>query len=355
MTPFETPKLQLRFWLVLLVILLALLWLLRPVLLPFVAGLVLAYFLAPVVNTLERRGVSRWLGALLVMFGFLLIVGLIVTLIMPMISNEIGALLNSVPSYVEKFRSTYLPWFEKWLARFRPEDVERLRGAAGQSAGEAASWVGNVLRHIVTSGFAVIDTVALAIITPVTAFFTLRDWPRLTEIIDSMFPRKRYEMILGVLADIDRALSGFIRGQALVCIALGTIYSVGLSIAGLKYGVAIGVTAGILSFIPYVGSLFGWVSSIILALVQFEGDWMSVGGVALVFLIGHFLEAYILTPKLVGHRVGLHPLWILFALITGVKLMGFVGVLIAVPTAAVLGVLVRFGVRLYKQSAYYVS
>ena len=349
----DTTNTQLRFWAALLVLLIGVLWLLSPVLLPFVAGLVLAYFLAPVVTILERRHISRWVGALVVMFGFVVIAGLIVTLILPMISNEIAALLNAVPGYVEKFRNGYLPWFEKWLARFRPEDVERLRGAAGQSAGEAAGWIGNLVKHIVTSGFAVIDAVALTIITPVTAFFTLRDWPKLTAIVDSLFPRRRYDMIRGVLADVDTALSGFIRGQALVCMALGSIYSIGLTVTGLKYGVAIGVTAGVLSFIPYVGSLFGWVSSIILALVQFEGDWMHIGMVAAVFLVGHFLEAYILTPKLVGHRVGLHPVWILFALITGVKLLGFVGVLIAVPTAAVLGVLVRFGVRLYKDSEYY--
>jgi predicted PurR-regulated permease PerM len=343
---------QTRFWLITFALFFAALWLLKPVLLPFIAGVALAYFLQPVVNMLERRGVPRWIGALGVMFGFLLIVALIVTLILPMITSQIGALVNAVPGYIEKLRSHYLPWFETWVARFEPDDVEKLRGAAGQQAGEIANWLGNLAKNIVSGGFAVIDALALAIITPVTAFFTLRDWPKLTETVDSLFPRRYYDVIMAQLAEVDSTLSGFIRGQALVCVALGLIYSTGLTLVGLKYSVAIGVTAGVLSFIPYVGTAFGWISSVILALVQFD-DWMHIGMVVGVFVVGHFLEAYVLTPKLVGNRVGLHPIWILFALITGVKLMGFVGVLIAVPTAAVLGVLIRFLVRQYKASAVY--
>ena len=347
------PERQAKLWLLIFALFGGLLWLLKPVLLPFVAGLVLAYFFAPVVNALEARKVPRWIGALAVMFGFLIIVALLVVLILPMISSQIGALINAVPGYIEKFRNAYLPWIEDWLTRFRPEDVEKLRDAAGQSAGEAAGLVSRLVRDIVSGSFAVIDGVALAIITPVTAFFTLRDWPRLVGIIDSLLPRRHYATIREQLDEIDKTLSGFIRGQALVCLALGTIYSTGLALTGLKYSAAIGVTAGVLSFIPYVGSLFGWISSLILALVQFQGDWAHIGSVVAVFLGGHFLEAYVLTPKLVGHRVGLPPIWILFALITGAKLMGFTGVLIAVPSAAVLGVLARFFARRYRASALY--
>jgi predicted PurR-regulated permease PerM len=343
---------QTRFWLLTFALLAVAVYVLRPVLPPFVAGIILAYFLAPVVTMLERRGVPRWIGALSVMFGFILIVGSIVMLILPMVTSQLGALINAVPGYAEKLRTHYLPWLESWVTRFPPQDVEKLRAAIAQSAAETAGWVANLFKSIITGGVAVIDTLALAIITPVTAFFTLRDWPKLTATVDSLFPRRYYDVIHAQLADIDRTLSGFIRGQALVCVALGLIYSTGLTAVGLQYGVAIGVAAGVLSFIPYVGTAFGWVSSVILALVQFD-DWLHVGLVVAVFAVGHFLEAYILTPKLVGNRVGLHPVWILFALITGVKLLGFVGVLIAVPTAAVLGVLIRFIVRQYKSSAVY--
>jgi predicted PurR-regulated permease PerM len=343
---------QTRFWLVAFAVFAGLVWLLKPVLLPFVAGMVIAYFLAPVVNFLAARGVPRWLGALGVLLGFGVIAAAIIMLILPLISSQIGALLNALPGYSEKVREHYLPWIENWITRFPPEDVEKLRSAAGQSAAEAAGFLGNILKSLVANGVRLIDTMAMAIVTPVVAFFTLRDWPTLTQTIDSILPRRYYDVIVGQLEEIDSTLSGFIRGQALVCLSLGIIYSVGLAFTGLQYSAAIGVTAGMLSFIPYVGTAFGWITSLILALVQFD-DWQHIAMVIGVFAFGHFLEAYVLTPRLVGHRVGLHPVWILFALITGVKLMGFLGILIAVPTAAVLGVLTRFLLKQYRNSPMY--
>ncbi len=343
---------QTRFWFLAFAAFLGLLWVLKPVLLPFVAGIVIAYFLAPVVNQLAKHGLPRWLGALGVLFGFGLIAGAIVMLIMPLISNQIGALLNALPSYIEKVRGHYLPWIENWITRFSPQDVEKLHNAAGQSAGEVAGFFGNLLKNLVANGVQMIDTIAMMIVTPVVAFFTLRDWPTLTKTIDAILPLRYYDIIRAQLSEIDRTLSGFIRGQALVCLSLGIIYSTGLTFTGLQYSAAIGVTAGVLSFIPYVGTIFGWVTSLLLALVQFD-DWQHIAMVLGVFAFGHFLEAYVLTPKLVGHRVGLHPVWILFALITGVKLMGFLGILIAVPTAAVLGVLIRFLVKQYRNSPMY--
>jgi len=343
---------QTRFWFLAFIIFAGLVWLLKPVLLPFVAGLVIAYFLAPVVNILAKRGVPRWIGGLSVLLGFGLVAGAIVMLILPLISSQIGALINALPAYTEKVRSHYLPWIENWITRFPPEEVDKIRDAAGQSAAEVAGFFGNLLKNLVANGVRLIDTMAMMIVTPVVAFFTLRDWPTLTRIVDGIWPRRYYDVIKAQLAEIDSTLSGFIRGQALVCLSLGFIYSLGLTLTGLQYGAAIGVTAGVLSFIPYVGTVFGWGTSLILALVQFD-DWHHIALVIGVFAGGHFLEAYVLTPKLVGHRVGLHPVWILFALITGVKLMGFLGILIAVPTAAVLGVLIRFLVKQYRASPMY--
>lgn len=347
-----SPETQTRAWLIALAVLLIFLWLVHPVLLPFIAGLVIAYFLAPVVSFFERNNIPRWLGAILVLLSFGSIAAAIITLVLPLISSQVGALVDAAPGYIQKLRTSYTPWVEEWLQRFQPDDVEKLRSAAGQSAGQAANWLAKLFREVVSGGVALIDAFALAIIAPVVAFFTLRDWPTLTTSIDSVFPRKHYDVIRAQLTDIDNTLSGFIRGQALVCLALGCIYSTGLTMVGLKYSLAIGVTSGVLSFIPYIGTAFGWISSIILALVQFD-DMMHVGLVVVVFYVGHFLEAYVLTPKLVGNRVGLHPIWILFALICGAKLMGFTGLLIAVPTAAVLGVLVRFAIRSYKDSPMY--
>ncbi len=342
-----------RFWIFLLLAGLVSLWFLRPVLLPFAASIAISYFLNPVVDRLTRRNVPRWIGSAVVLILFVLCVLAVGGLILPMVNHQIGALINSIPAYVQKARSHYIPLIETWLARFSPEDVEKLRGAAEQSAGEVASFVGNVLKNIVSGGIAVIDVVALLIITPVVSFYTLRDWPKLTKTVDSLFPRRHHQVIREQLHLVDDTLSGFVRGQALVCLCLGTVYSVGLSLVGLQYGLAIGVASGVLSFIPYVGNIFGWGISLLLAFVQFENDWMHIGLVAAVFYIGHVLEAYVLTPKLVGHRVGLHPVWVLFALISGAKLLGFAGVLVAVPTAAVFGVLIRFLVGRYKESALY--
>jgi len=342
-----------RFWFIVFILFCLAIWILKAVLLPFVAGLVIGYFLNPVVDFLARHKVPRWFGSLIVLATFVLIVVALGLLIIPMLNDQIGALVNEIPIYVQKIRNHYIPWIENWLARFSPDDVEKLRGAAGQSAGEAASWFANLFKEIISGGVAALDVVALAIITPVVAFYLLRDWPQLTSTIDSLLPRRHHRVINEQLGEINTTLSGFIRGQALVCLALGSLYSIGLSLTGLKYGAAIGITSGVFSFVPYVGTIFGWVTSLILALVQFDDNWVRIGMVAGVFYIGHVLEAYVLTPKLVGHRVGLHPVWVLFALISGAKLLGFTGVLIAVPTAAVIGVLTRFAVRSYKVSSLY--
>jgi len=346
-------KFQVRFWFLAFALFVTVIWVLKPVLLPFLVGMIVAYFLNPVVDKLGDRNIPRWISALGVLLGFGLIVAVALTITLPLLQNQIGALIDAVPGYIETLRAHYVPWIENWLARFAPEDVEKLRGAAGQSVGEAAGWIGNVLKQIVSSGVALFDIMALMIITPVVAFYMLRDWHKLTHSIDSLFPRRYYDVIQTQLNEIDNTLSGFIRGQALVCLALGLLYSIGLSAVGLKYGAAIGITAGVLSFIPYVGTAFGWITSLILAFIQFDNDWTHIGMVLGVFLLGHVMEAYVLTPRLVGKRVGLHPVWVLFALITGAKLMGFTGVLIAVPAAAVIGVLTRFALRQYKASAVY--
>ena len=348
-----TNNFALRFWLWILAALAVVLWLFKPVLVPFLAGLAIAYFLEPAVAALEKRKIRRWAGALIVLSGFLFVVVAIVLLIWPLLNHQIGALINALPDSIAKIREHYLPWAQDWLARFSPEDVEKIRDAATQSSGDAVGWVSHTVKSIVSGGFALVDAIALSILTPVTAFHVLKDWGKLTKVIDQLIPRRHYAVIREQMTEIDRTLSGFLRGQAIVCVILGVVYSTGLAMNGLKYGATIGIIAGILTIIPYVGTVFGWATSVILACVQFDGDWLRIGSVIAVFAIGHFFEAYVLTPRFVGNRVGLHPVWILFALISGVTLMGFTGVLIAVPTAAVIGVLVRFGVRQYKASAIY--
>lgn len=341
-----------RFWLFFFIAFGFALWLLRPMLLPFVAGGAIAYFLDPLVDKLVKWKTPRSLGTAIVLLGFILVVVLLLLLIVPLIQSQISTLLDALPGYIETFKTKFMPRIYDWLHRLSPKDVEKLREAAGTYAGSAVTWAGGLLRNVVTQGFALFDILALLIITPVVAFYLLRDWPKVTSNIDILVPRKQHSLFKRAVREIDQTLSGFLRGQALVCLSLGIIYSVGLSLVGLEYGATIGIIAGALSFIPYVGSGFGLVVSMVLAFIQFD-DTLSIGLTLAVFLFGQVLEGYVLTPKLVGDRVGLHPVWILFALFAGGSLLGFVGVLIAVPVAAVLGVLIRIAISHYKDSSLY--
>lgn len=333
---------------------LALLWALHPMLLPFVAGMAIAYFLAPVVQGMVRLRMKRWLGAFIALLGFVLVMSAVGMLVVPLIVEQAGSLINNVPGYVQEVRTHYLPWLETWLKRLAPGDYENLWGAASGSAADAAGVVGGVIKKIVSGGFVLLDAFGLALITPIVAFLMLRDWPKITGVIDSLFPRRYYDIIHNLLLEMDATLAGFVRGQAMVCVFLGVIYSVGLSMAGLQSSIAIGVTAGLLNFIPFMGTLFVWIASMIVALGQFNSA-VDIGTVAAVLVVANTLDAYLITPKIVGERVGLHPVWIVFALMAGAQLMGFTGVLIAVPTAAVLGVLIRYAFKAYKASAFYGS
>lgn len=344
--------LQNRFWLIFSVALIAVFWLLRPMLLPFVAGAAIAYFLDPVVDRLVVWRVPRWLGTALTLLGFVLLVVLLLLLIVPLIQSQVGALIAALPGYIETIQTKFMPRIYDYLHKLSPKDVERLREAAGTYAGSAVTFAGGLLRNIVTKGFALFDIVALLIITPVVAFYLLRDWPKVTHTVDNLVPRQQHGLVRRAVAEIDRTLSGFMRGQALVCLSLGIIYGVGLTLVGLDYGATIGIIAGVLSFIPYVGSTFGLVVSMIFAFVQFD-ETTPIVLTFCVFLFGQIMEGYVLTPKLVGDRVGLHPVWILFALFAGGSLFGFVGILVAVPVAAIIGVLVRLGIVHYKDSSYY--
>lgn len=342
-----------RFWLITGLVLVALLWVLRPMLLPFVAGVVLAYFLDPVVWRLSIWRVPRWLGSVIVLFGFILTVVFMGLLLFPLLRDQLLALITALPGYIEVLKDRFMPSIYDFVGKLSPTDVDRLREAAGSYAGDAVGIVAKLLKKILREGVAFFDIITLLVITPVVAFYLLRDWPKLTRAIDKLMPKKKQAFLRDALAQINTTLSGFIRGQALVCLCLGVIYSVGLTLVGLQYGATVGIIAGFLSFIPYVGSGFGLVFSMILALIQFGGDYQSIAMVFGIFVFGQIMEGYVLTPKLVGDRVGLHPVWILFALFAGATLMGFLGVLIAVPVAAVIGVLVRIGIVQYKKSPLY--
>lgn len=347
-----SPARQIRFWLVGLLLFVAVLWVLAGMLLPFVAGLAIAYLLDPFVDRFERWGLPRWLGTTLSLLSFVVVLVVFALLLVPLIQAQTAQLIEVLPGYAAAFRARVEPLIMSFVDNLSPEDVERLRGAAGQHAMDVAGWVVNVLRGILSGGLALFDVLSVLFITPVVAFYLLRDWDRLVAKVDQWLPRMHAPVIREQAREVDDTLAGFLRGQALVCLALGSFYAIALSAAGLTFGLVIGLLSGLLSFIPYVGSLFGFVSAVGLALMQFDNPWRVVI-VAAIFLFGQAVEGNVLTPKVVGDKVGLHPVWMIFALLAGGSLFGFVGVLLAVPVAAVIGVLTRFALGQYLQSPYY--
>ncbi|MGH6718321.1 MAG: AI-2E family transporter [Alphaproteobacteria bacterium] len=339
-------------WLAVLATLVAALVLLKDILLPFVAGMAIAYFLDPAADRLERAGLSRTVATTVLTVGFCLAVVLLLVLLVPLLVQQIENLAASLPGYIEAARASLMAWSTSLQAVLSPDDIERVRAALGDAGATLLAWLLDALGSVVRSGQAVLSLVSLAVITPVVSFYLLRDWDKLLARVDAHLPREHAATIRAQAGEIDRTLSGFARGQATVCLILAGFYGVGLTIAGLQFGLFIGIAAGLISFVPFVGSIGGLIASVGLALLQFDELW-RVGVVAAIFVVGQAMEGNVLTPKLVGERVGLHAVWVLFALLAGGALFGFVGVLIAVPLGAVVGVLVRFAVAKYLHSGLY--
>lgn len=343
---------QWRFWLLGGLLALLLLWLLRGVLLPFVTAMAIAYLLDPLNDRLERVGVPRWLATSLVLLVFALIAGTALALLLPRLEEQLIGLVNQLPELIAAAKARVLPALDRMLGRLAPEDVAQLKGAAGDYAGTMMGWLGGVVSGLFAGAITVVDVISLLVITPVVAFYLLRDWDRMIARIDGWLPRPQAPAIREQAAEVNRILAGFVRGQASVCLALGLFYGVALTLVQLQFGLVIGLTAGLLSFVPYVGSLVGFVGSVGVALFQYD-SWTMVGVVMAIFFAGQILEGYVLVPKLVGDRIGLHPVWVIFAIMAGGSLFGFTGVLLAVPVAAVIGVLVRFAIARYLASPYF--
>jgi predicted PurR-regulated permease PerM len=343
---------QLRFWLLSLALFLILLYVLRGILLPFVAGMAIAYFLDPLCDRLEALGFSRSWAVAIVGIGFVLIVAAALLVVLPMLQNQVVELANRLPGYATKLSQHLLPQLQALAARFGIASLSDLGSNAAGQAGSLVGWLGKALLRVFSSGVALANLLSLLFITPVVAFYLLRDWDRLVAHVDGLLPRAHAAVIRAQLREIDRSLAGFARGQATVCLLLAIYYAVGLSLAGLDFGLAVGLGIGLFSFVPYVGSIAGFITAVGIALAQFD-SWLSIGLVVTIFAVGQFLEGNVLAPRLVGNRVGLHPVWVIFALLAGGALFGFVGLLLAMPVAAVAGVLIRFAVARYRDSPYY--
>lgn len=342
-----------RFWIFAGIGLLVFFYLVKAILLPFVVGLGVAYFLDPAADKLEKWGASRTLATALITCGFFLLIAGVISTLTPVLYQQFSGFIQELPGYVHAVQQTYQPKVEAWLSALGQKGLAPEDSLGGISA-DLAKLSSGLLSGLLKSWASIFSLASLVVLTPVVTFYLLRDWDRLVARVDELLPRDHAEVIRQQAREIDRTLASFVRGQLNVCSALALYYAIFLSLAGLKFSVLIGVAAGLLVIIPYVGTVVSAALSLGIAYMQFE-SLHDVAIVGAIFVTGQMLEGYFLTPKLVGGRVGLHPVWVIFGMLAGGTLFGFVGVLLAVPVSAVVGVLVRFAIERYMESEAYVS
>ena len=341
---------QLRYWGIASAITVLVLWFLGDVILPFVLGAALAYFLDPVADKLETWGFGRLLAVIIISLVALLLFVIAAILLIPSLINQAALLAETVPKLISNLQA--------WLAERFPDmgdENSTVRQSLSQIADVVQERGGDVLNRLFSSALGLINVVVLSFLVPVVTFYLLLDWDRITARVDDLLPRDHAPVIRGIAGDINRVLSSFIRGQGTVCLIMACFYSITLLAVGLNSGLVVGFLAGLISFIPYVGALVGGVLAIGLAIFQFWGEWWWIGAVVAIFFMGQFLEGNFLTPNLVGGSVGLHPVWLIFALSVFGLLFGFVGMLVAVPVAAAIGVLARFLIAEYRKSLLYLG
>jgi len=339
---------QVRYWGIAALVFFLLIWFLGDVLLPFIVGGAIAYFLDPVADRLERLGLSRVAATSLISLVALMLVVLMVLAVIPTLVNQLTALVNAAPDIARRLQGFLLERFPD-LA----DSTSTIRQTLAEIGLAIQARGAELAQSVLSSALGVISIVLFVVVVPVVAFYLLLDWDDMVARIDSMLPLDHAPTVRRLAREIDAVLAGFVRGQVSVCLALGTFYAVALMAAGLQFGLIVGAIAGAITFIPYVGSLVGGALAIGLALFQFWGDWLQIGIIAAIFAVGQFVEGNILTPRLVGKSVGLHPVWLLFALSAFGTVFGFVGMLIAVPVAASIGVLTRFAIEQYRASLLY--
>ncbi|WP_439118841.1 AI-2E family transporter [Marivita sp.] len=339
---------QLKYWSIAAIVFAVVLWFLGDVLLPFVLGGAIAYFLDPVADRLERMGFSRVMATAIITVVGLLAFVLLLLWVIPSLVNQALDLFDVAPTLFANLRDFLIERFPDIM------DTESPLRQSLVSIGETIkARGGELLNTVLSSAAGIINIVMLFVIVPVVAVYLLLDWDNMVARIDQLLPRDHAPTIRKLAKDIDRTLASFIRGMGTVCIILGTYYAVALMLIGLQFGLVVGFVAGLVTFIPYLGALIGGALAIGLALFQFWGDWLSIGLVAGVFVLGQVIEGNVLTPKLVGSSVGLHPVWLILALSIFGTLFGFVGMLVAVPVAASIGVITRFAANQYLQSRLY--
>jgi predicted PurR-regulated permease PerM len=339
---------QMKYWGVGLAMLALVMWSLGNVILPFVAGAAIAYFLDPVADRLERMGCTRVVATVIITLAGMFVFVVMALLLIPTFINQLGALIAEAPTYsaqMQVFLQDQIP------SLMEPESV--LRKSLDSIGETLRARSGDLANTLISSAFTVIDVIIFIVVVPVVAFYLLLDWDRMIAVIDGWLPLDHLDTLRELAREVDTVLAGFVRGQLSVSAILGTFYALSLMLVGLQFGLVVGLIAGLISFIPYVGAVFGGVLAIGLALFQFWAEPWWIGAVAGVFVVGQIAEGNFLTPKLVGRSVGLHPVWLMFALSVFGTLFGFLGMLVAVPVAASFGVFSRFGIRQYLAGRLY--
>ncbi|SDD83953.1 AI-2E family transporter [Belnapia rosea] len=330
-------------------------WLFSPILTPFVLAAVIAYFLDPPATRLTRIGIPRGVSALLMILALVALALLCLLLLYPLLVAQVTILVQRLPAYVLGIGQAVRDALTALSERLGPEVFDqRLQELAVGQAGAIISYLGTSLARMITGGIALFSVFTLVTVTPVVAFYLLRDWPRIIRRMDAWLPRRSASTLRQLARDTDRLLSAWLRGQLLCCALLAVYYAAALSMVGLELGLTVGLMSGILSFIPYIGSITGLITALALALAQF-GTWNGVLVVLAVFVAGQVVEGYMIYPWLLGDRVELHAVWVIFALFAGGVAFGFLGVLLAVPLAAVIGVIARYWLRRYLESPLYLD
>lgn len=350
-----TLRTQVLIWAGFTVVMILLIWLFRPILLPFVIGIALAYILNPAVTLVQRAGIGRaWAAAIVLLAVLGVIIGLFVV-ITPLVAAQVVGLAGRLPGYISDLQAlirVIAPQLNEWLG---PERAAQLQASLSQFLGSGLEFLGSLATQVAQSGLTVLNTVAVLILTPVVAFYLLLDWEGMVRGIDDLLPREHRREIRQVLDQIDQSIAGVFRGQGSVILVLCVYYATALTLTGLNFGLVIGLMTGLFSFIPFFGFLTGFVLSMGIALVQFapSGDWWFVLIVFLVYIIGQFLEGNVLYPRLVGQSININPVWLMFALFAFGLLFGFVGLILAVPLSAITATLTRYAISRYKGSSLY--
>lgn len=324
------------------------------ILLPFVVGIILAYFLDPAADKLEKRGFSRGKATLLILMLFIIFISLFSYTIGPILYRQLVALVTQIPSYIRTFNAFVTPYLDNIYGKFGYEDGAAQSMVLKEISEYALTVSKNIFSNLWSSSIAVINLFALIVITPIVTFYLLRDWDIMLDKLSAYIPKKYKTETIEQFSSIDNVLSAYIRGQTNVCLILGAFYAVGLSVVGLDFGFLIGFLTGVFTFVPYFGVFVGMFIGVVLSLLQFD-TYLPTLLVLGVFILGQFIEGNFITPKLVGEKVGVHPVLIIFSLLAGGTLFGFVGVLFAIPAIAIIGVLTRLCLRKYVKSKFYLN